>query len=161
MKKHILNTFAVNLNYAMALVKDVPDEKFCLQPGGVTNHPAFVLGHLAQSCDFAGTYWGAAPSCPKEWNELFGDKAKPTTDRSKYPKKDVLVKAFQDGHARVAKGFEGMSEDALNKSAGEDFAKWGFPTVGSFMVFMLTSHEATHLGQLSSWRRAGGFPSVY
>jgi hypothetical protein len=31
-----------------------------------------------------------------------------------------------------------------------------FPTVGDMIVFMMTSHEMDHLGQIAAWRRAMG-----
>jgi len=34
------------------------------------------------------------------------------------------------------------------------------PTRGDLLAHILTTHEATHLGQLSAWRRQLGFPPV-
>ena len=31
-----------------------------------------------------------------------------------------------------------------------------FPTIGDHVVFLMTSHEMDHLGQLAAWRRAMG-----
>ena len=31
-----------------------------------------------------------------------------------------------------------------------------FPTIGDMVVFLMTSHEMDHLGQLAAWRRAMG-----
>ena len=35
-----------------------------------------------------------------------------------------------------------------------------FPTVGSMVVFIMTSHEMDHLGQVAAWRRAAGLGSA-
>ena len=31
-----------------------------------------------------------------------------------------------------------------------------FPTVGDMIIFLMTSHEMDHLGQIAAWRRAMG-----
>lgn len=36
-----------------------------------------------------------------------------------------------------------------------------FPTKGHLVVYVLTSHEATHLGQLSAWRGGKGMGLVF
>jgi hypothetical protein len=161
MKKHILNTFALNLQYAQGLAKDIPDAKFCEQPGGVLNHPAFVLGHLAMSCDYAGGFLGLSPACPTAWKEVYAMSAKPLADRSKYPRKEELLKALEEGHARIAKAFESVADADLSKPSAPELAKWGFPTNGDMLIFLLTAHEGTHLGQLSMWRRAAGMPPLF
>jgi hypothetical protein len=161
MKKHVLNAFNANLHYAKRLVKDIPDEKFAEQPTGIANHPAFVIGHLANTADFLGTFFGNKPAGPAEWGKLFGMQSKPVGDRKAYPSKEVLVDAFEKAHARLAKAIDGASEEALNKPSAEDFVKLGFPTVGDLVIFLMLGHEGVHLGQLSTWRRVMGFPPLF
>lgn len=35
-----------------------------------------------------------------------------------------------------------------------------FPTVGDMVIFLMTSHEMNHLGQVAAWRRAMGLGSA-
>lgn len=161
MSKNVLTTFAFNLQYAQMLLADVPQEKMCEQPGGIANHPAWILGHLGSSCNFMGQLLGFDPVCPSEWDDLFGMSSQPTDDPAQYPSKDELLKKLQEGHACAAKAFVEVADENLkNPNPVEGLAPM-FPTVGDMVIFMLTCHEAIHLGQLSAWRRAQGLPSVF
>jgi len=31
-----------------------------------------------------------------------------------------------------------------------------FPTIGDFLVYLMSAHEGTHIGQLQTWKRAMG-----
>ena len=42
------------------------------------------------------------------------------------------------------------SDLTVEKSRGH------FPTVGDFVIFLMTAHEMDHLGQIAAWRRAMG-----
>lgn len=161
MNKSILATFGFNLQYTQMLLADVPQEKMCEQPGGLTNHPTWIVGHLAISCNFTGQLLGFDPVCPPEWDKLFGMESQPTNNPSQYPSKDELTKKLQEGHARAAKAFGEVAAEDLAKPNPVESLSPMFPTVGDMAVFMLTSHEAIHLGQISAWRRAQGLPSVF
>jgi hypothetical protein len=158
--KPILRTFAYNLDYARRLVADVPDEKMAYQPAPKTNHAIWCVGHLIGGCDFAGSLMGLSPSLPKAWEPLFGWNAAPQPERSAYPSKAEVLQALEAAHAKIADAF---AKFPLDKWADpfpiEQFRK-NLPTVGDALVMLLTSHEATHLGQLSAWRRVQGMPSV-
>ncbi|MCE9590428.1 MAG: DinB family protein [Planctomycetes bacterium] len=158
---NVLATYAFNLMYAQKLVADLKPEQACAQPGGVPNHAVWVIGHLAASCDFAGSFLNVAPKSPKDWGELFGNKSKPTTDASKYPPLTTLIAALEDGHKRVGDALAVAPESLLAGPCKVEGINKRFPTIGEVMTFMLSSHEAMHLGQLSAWRRASGLPSVF
>jgi len=161
MSKEVLTTFAFNLQYTQMLLADVPQEKMCEQPGGLTNHPAWIVGHLATTCNFMGQLLGFDPVCPPEWDKLFGRDSQPTSNPSQYPSKDELLKKLQEGHACATEAFGKMAPQDLEKTNPIESMVAMFPTLGDLVVFLLTSHEATHLGQLSAWRRAQGLPSVF
>ena len=164
MKSAILTTYAFNLTYARKLVEDVPADRMCEQPSidgkAVPNHAAWVIGHLANTCDFAGKLLGLEPAGPHEWAQLFGNRSSPVPDPSRYPDKDALLKALEEGHARVASAFTQVDQARLSARSEAGPAQF-FPTVGEMVTFIMTAHEATHLGQLSAWRRAIGLKSVF
>ncbi len=160
MKATILNSFRFNLMYAQRLVDDVPDDKWCAQPAGIPNHPAWVIGHLAVTSDFALKSLGGSPACPEAWGELFANGTTPVADAAKYPDKATLLQALEDGHGRVAAALEGATDAQLTAKL-ETGPKELFPTVGDLASFIMMGHEATHLGQLSAWRRAAGLGSVF
>ena len=86
--------------------------------------------------------------------------AKPLVDRSKYPAKAELLKALEEAHIRLADAVSKATPEALAEPAPERM-RARFPTVGHTILALMTSHEASHLGQLSAWRRALGMPSVF
>lgn len=156
----LFHTWNLNLDYAKRLIADVPDAKMTFQPAPKTNHAAWVIGHLACSCDFMSSMIGGKIVAPKEWETLFGWESAPTADPKRYPSKAELWKALEAGHVSLA--------DAVKKVPAADWAKpfpleamRGFtPTLGDGIVFILAAHENVHLGQLSAWRRVQGLPSV-
>lgn len=158
-------SYNMMLMYGQKLVADVPDEKMCAQPvaNRVMNHPAFLLGHLAwvngnRAAALSGQPAGAAAK--PEWKELFGMGATPSTDRAKYPSKAELLQAFEESHARLGEAAAKATPEAFAAPTPEPMRN-RFPTVGAMVLGLMTSHFATHLGQLSAWRRAMGFPSVF
>ena len=161
MHENILHAYAFNLGYARKLVGDVPDERMAEQPAGIPNHAAWIIGHLANTCDFAGQQLGLDPISPNQWAERFGNGSVPVADRSKYPAKAALLKALEDGHARVAEALGKADPKALEAENPVEGLRPAAPTVRDLLTFILTTHEAIHLGQLSAWRRAAGFGSVF
>jgi hypothetical protein len=159
----VLPAFKLNLWYSQKLVADVPDDHMCAQPvaGRVMNHPAFLLGHLAWAAgDVAADKIGLPPMCPAGWKDLFGMGATPLADRSRYPSKAVLLKTLEDAFARLGDAAPKASAELLAQPAPER-VRDRFPTIGALMVGLMTSHHASHNGQLSAWRRAMGFPPVF
>ncbi len=148
MRDLVLPTYNFNLTYAQKLAADVPD------------HPAFVLGHLAWASDNGLKVLGQEPALTAGWKELVIMGAKPLADRSRYPAKDVLLKALENAHARLASAVATVAPETFAQPAPERM-RARFPTVGNMLVGLMTAHEASHLGQFSAWRRAMGFPPVF
>jgi DinB superfamily len=151
--------FEQNLVYARKLVADLHDDQMTTQPVStcVLNHAAFIIGHLAWVCDFGVTLLGETAAIDPKWRDLFSLTAKPVSDRSVYPSKVVLVKAFEDAHTRLATVALAAKPELLQLPPPERFRN-RFPALAPLMLHMLTNHEAVHLGQLSAWRRACGLP---
>jgi hypothetical protein len=158
----VLPSYNFNLFYAQKLVADVPDEQMCAQPvpGRVMNHAAFLLGHLAWASENGVKLLGEESARAAEWRELFGMGATPLADRSRYPAKAALLRALEEAHAHLAAAAGKAKPEVLDQPAPERM-RGRFPTVRHMLVGLTTSHEASHLGQLSAWRRALGLPSVF
>lgn len=162
MRDHVLNTYAMTLNTARALVDDVPCERFAELPFDSAKHPGWVLGHLA----IAGAM-GAAhirepenPSpefkgVPSAW--MASCMGAPTTDRAAFGTKDELLAALDAAHADFAGRYSAASDDVLNSQFPNPDYRSFFPTIGSGMFYLMAHHEGYHLGQLSMWRRGAGF----
>jgi uncharacterized damage-inducible protein DinB len=156
-----LTLYAFNLTYCKLLVADVPDEQFAEQPAEGFNHPAWVLGHLAAVSDFGLQILGRKFALPAEWHQLFDPGTVPSPERALYPPKAELLAAYEAGHHRLAEAVAaGADPDRLARPNPVRQLRPVLPTLGDFLAHLLTTHEATHIGQLSAWRRQLGLASV-
>jgi hypothetical protein len=163
MFEHEASLYAFLLSYARQLVGGVADDQMTAQPAGLAlNHPAWILGHLGLSCDYALSMLGQPGIGPKDWLALFGPGTQPQSDRSIYPTKEELLAVLERGHQAVLEALPGADPTALAKPHGIPiaFLKEACPTKGHVICHLLTTHEATHIGQLSAWRRAMGLSGV-
>ena len=156
----VLRGYARNLDYANRLVADVPPEAMAAQPAPGMNHAAWVIGHLTFVCDLLGGVVGLAPAMPEAWLPIFNNESKPSADAAIYPDKATLVSALARGHARVAEAVATAGPEAMGRPLPDENFRKFLPTIGDAVVYLCTSHESVHLGQLSAWRRAQGLPSV-
>jgi hypothetical protein len=147
--------------YAAKLVADIPDDKMAGQPiPGITlNHAAWTLSHLAWANDNILSYLGQTSKFDS-LEKIAAMDTTPTSDRSQYPPKAELLKMLKDADTRLWAAVTSASADQLNTPTSENMRKM-FPTLGSLVIGLLTGHYSAHLGQLSAWRRAMGFPSVF
>lgn len=157
----VLHNYAFNLSYAGMLTADVDDEAMCRQPGGIINHPAWQLGHLAYASGFAAMMLGGEAALPESWADLFGRGSTPSDDRSKYPAKAELLATLARLHEQVSEALNGADPSLLAQPVPDEEFRALMPTVGDGLTYLLVSHEATHLGQVCAWRRVMGLPSVF
>jgi hypothetical protein len=163
MMNHVIFSINLGLKYAQGLCQDIPDNDFAGQPvaGATMNHPAWVIGHLAVSNDFGCAVLGKPiTACPPEWTPLFTIGSKPLPDRSLYPSKEALLAALAKSTENLNVALQQATPEKLASPSPEQLKAW-FPTVGDFVLYDLTTHAGTHLGQLSAWRRAKGMPSLF
>lgn len=146
--------------YARQLVADVPDEQLADQPVPGVNHPAWVLGHLTATADFALGLLGAKPVAPDGWAAAYAPGTVPGPVRDLYPSKGELLNAFEAAHGALAAAAAALDPAALARPNPVDGMRARFPTLGDLLTYVLTAHEAVHLGQLSTWRRAMGLAAV-
>lgn len=157
----VVHVYAINLGYTKKLVADLSDAQMIAQPvaGQTMNHATWVLGHLCMASNGAGVMLGLPPAVPEAWGALFGMKSTPLADGSRYPGKAELLSTLESLHERASIRVLKATLDELGQPSPER-ARARFPSVGDFVAFLMTSHESTHLGQLSAWRRAMGLPGV-
>jgi hypothetical protein len=158
----LMPVYTLNLNYGKMLAADLPDERWAAQPvaGMTMNHAAWTVGHLAFVHDGVAGMIGGTPALDESWKALFAPGTKPLPDRSAYPAGDVLLRAFEASHARLADAAARLTPEAAAGLPPERL-RARFPTIGHMTAGLMTAHFGTHLGQLSAWRRAMGLPSVF
>ncbi len=157
----VLKSNTLLLQYARMLLADIPDERLTEQPLPGVNHPAWILGHLALSTEMTLTSLGAAKTLPPDWAGKFGPGSKLSAARGDYPAREELLRAFEEGFARVRQRAAAATPEQLARPSTNAGMKEFLPTVGDGVVFALTGHLAGHLGQLSAWRRMIGVPPLF
>lgn len=157
----MLDLYGKNLDYALRLTANLPQEKWAHQPAPDMNHASWVIGHLARTSDVVGSMVDGKPSAqPENWGELFGPASKPSPDASTYADSATLLAALKTAHERVINALKTADAAVLYQPPAMERLRSRFPTTMSFVTFAMLSHESIHLGQLSAWRRVQGMPSV-
>jgi len=160
-RQGLLAQYKQNGEYAERLVADLSPAEMIAQPvPGVTmNHPAWVLAHLAAYPPvLTAMLEGGTPEDPA--THRYGRHSRPLDDAGEYPPKDALVAHFLTVRHTLAEAFDGAEVDRLGSPVTLERWRERWPSIWHACVTLMTTHEATHLGQLSAWRRAGGRPAV-
>jgi hypothetical protein len=162
MLQYEIKLYAFILDYVRKLTDDIAEADMAHQPLPGINPPVWILGHLAICTDYAAMLLGQSKDCPEEWHRRFGPGSTPPRSDEPRPSKDKLMLAIQRGHERVSHAAEKITPERLAERHAIDlaFLRESFNTVGEIVAHLMTTHPAFHLGQLSTWRRANGLPSV-
>ena len=157
---HVIYLYGFNLNFAKKLVGDVSPDQLCQQPGGVVNHPAWTLGHLASSSDHLAQFLGQDSALPEGWGDTFKTGGTPGTNAADYPSKEELLSTLEAQHNRVVEAVRATDQSTFAQAHPDEGTRKYFPTKGDMIIFLMTSHEMDHLGQVAAWRRAMGLGSA-
>lgn len=171
MSRSLGNTIADSLDqgrrYAQTLLAGIPAEQFArfAAPAGqpiVSNHPAFVFGHLALYPPKILKGVGGHPpdaGVPDSFLPLFAKEAvcQDDPDGSVYPPMEEIVTVFRTSHEAASENLRAAPDDVfgVENPVGGSFTE-RFPTVGSAITFYSGGHLLMHLGQISAWRRMAG-----
>lgn len=154
--------YAFTLAYLQRLMGDLDDSQL-----DTTHHPGghsarWILGHLAICTDYAAHILGQEKACPDSWHQAFGPGSKADGCPTPKPSKAELMRAIEEGHARVTAALPSAQPERLAKPHKLEIL-FGTPikTVGDLLAHLLSTHEAAHIGQLSVWRRQIGRPVLF
>ena len=147
------------IDYGTKLVADLSDEQMILQPRANINHPAWILSHLNAYLPIMQNLMKGEPF-PDPKDHPFGMQSSPQQDMSLYPGRSDLSRTFQEGNLAAAALLRELGEDALKQPV--QLKRWqeGMPVSGMALGYIMLAHQGIHLGQISAWRRAAGFPPV-
>lgn len=162
----IISNGRVTCGVAESQLAGIPAGRFARfsEPGGrriVSNHPAFVFGHLclypARAVALVGLE--ANPlAVPEAYGDLFEFQKECLDDPegSIYPPMDEIVETYRDRHTKALEILEAVPNDVLLGEHPDEQRRRRFPTIGTMVMFYFNNHPMLHLGQVSAWRRAEG-----
>ena len=156
----MLTLFAFTHQYAKLLVNDIDDADFARQPHAGMNHPAWILGHLVLAADLVPQLIGQESTTDEAWLATYGPGSNPSEDRGNYASKQQLLDMMESTYARASQLAAAATPEQLAAPNATPFLAKQLPTVGDLLGHLLTTHAASHLGQLSAWRRCVGKASV-
>ena len=156
MLQHVTYLYGFNLDSARSLVRDLTAEQMVAQPHGLINHPAWSLGHLTLTADHLAVLLGLESQAPAGWDKTFLTRSTPSGALADYPSKDELLAALAAQHERNTGAVLQADPSWFATPHPNEAHRKYFPTLGDLAVFMMTSHEMDHLGQMAAWRRAMG-----
>ena len=163
----IADSLSLGLGYAERLRSDIAAAQFArfARNGDdviVSNHPAFVYGHLslypARIIEQLGED-ASAWSASEAFNAVFSKDAtcKDDPDGSIYPAMEEIVTKFTSSYEAARDVLRAADDEkfhATNPQGGR--MQELFPTLGSMHAFYAGGHFMIHMGQLSAWRRMIG-----
>jgi len=158
--KPVLHSFAYCLDFLREQVEDVRPTDMVAQPNGIMNHPSWVIGHLAFSCQALGGEIGLPAWLPTAWAERFGTGSVPVADATVYDDKDESLRILHDAQSRITHAVKRLNDSQLDEPLPDEEYRVILPTVRHAVTQVLIAHPANHIGQLTIWRRAMGLPQM-
>lgn len=158
----------VSMSYARRLLTDISADQFArLAPGStgqvVSNHPAFVYGHLSiyASRILKDVGADAEPFVPSEkFVCLFSKDATCVDDPNGtiYPAMDVITERMLSGYEAVLEAIANVDDATYTAPNPDPKMRERFSSMASMHAFYLSGHIMIHMGQVSAWRRMIGLP---
>jgi hypothetical protein len=162
----IADSGKVSLGYAKRLIVGISPSQFGRFATGssgeiVSNHPAFVYGHLSlYACRIVEQLGKDASSIkPSElYTERFNHTANciDDADGTLYPPMDELVEKVVTGYEAAIDALNDADDSLFTIPNVNEAMRSKFATNGSMQAFYIGGHFMYHMGQVSAWRRMIG-----
>lgn len=156
----VLHGFAYSLEYLREQVADVPPADMAALPPGITNHPAWIIGHLTATFESLASVIGVTTWLPADWAARYGSGSVPVADAAAYEAKEKALAMLADAQMRVASAVRRLDEAKLDEPFPDTAYLEVFPTIRQVLVQVMVGHTAFHIGQISVWRKAMGLPAM-
>lgn len=154
-----LNEFMVK--YLVTLAGDLDEAELDRQLVEGMNPPRWILGHLAVYTDYGLRTFGQRFRCPIDWHRHYARGTESTSRPASTPTKSQLLVRITEGFAQIRDQCASADPTAMNQPHAVPFLKeTPIQTAGDVLSHLMTTHLATHTGQLSFWRRAVGRPRI-
>jgi uncharacterized damage-inducible protein DinB len=155
-----LNSF--NRHYLHRMIDSIADPELDSTFGPGSHSARWILVHLAIAVDYGFKQLDMPFVAPKEWHVAYGPGSDPASNAKLRPTKAELLKFIDDNYIKLC--IVSLDADSSKLSVAHTVPLlYDTPvkTKGDLLAHILTTHFATHVGQLSSWRRLLGLPPLF
>ncbi|NNM85115.1 MAG: DinB family protein [Phycisphaerales bacterium] len=162
MSQEIISAIEQCRGMLLGYLNGIPDARAAEQPAGQVNHPAWTLGHLLLvENSVVHMLSGKAPvDLPANWSELYGMGSKPVSTRSIYQPLEFYVTKLAATRVGMVAAVKALKAEDFAKPFPDEKLRSFLPTIGRAVLFAGLVHEGYHAGQIASWRKAAGLPSI-
>lgn len=149
--------------YGQGLIDNIDPQKVFVPLAERGSHPAWIFGHLCWSGLSMASMLGDEPAGAEAQAlaPLFGEKVDVSPSATRYPSWREITEQWRKTHERLDAAAAHLPAERLADATPIAELAETLPTVGDLVTFMLSAHEAMHLGQISAWRRAQGMPPLF
>lgn len=133
---------------------ELDDSLWFVQPHGQIHHPAWTVGHLCVTGGRCVGMLGGTDPNAEDFVERFGNGSTPSGDASGHPSNSTLLHLYRSIHSEVHELAASFPAERLNELNPIERLRRFQPTLGNIVEFMLGAHEAYHIAQFFSWKRA-------
>ena len=109
----VLHSFRYANDFLREQVANVSERDLVALPPGLSNHPAWVVGHLTHSCELLGGVIGVKPWLPASYEKLFGAGSLPVADAQVYGPREAVLTQVLVGHTSHHVGQVGVWRKAM------------------------------------------------
>jgi len=159
----LIQSFRKNQDYGLRLTGDLTDAQAIQEPAGerdlAVNHPTWCLSHLNVYLPvIQAVIKGESFEDPK--GHRYGMQSSPVHSLDEYEPLATVRNKWDQGHDLVCDLLANADDSVFEKSV--QMERWAqvMPNAGICLPYLMLNHENIHLGQISTWRRVMGLPSV-
>lgn len=140
----------------LSMIDEIPDDQMG-QCDGDANPPSWILGHLVIANEFGCLTLGQDAPLAEGYMPVFGPGS---PARGDHPAKATLVRHYEESRDRFVKAVQSATPEQLAAPRESPILREKLPLAIDMIGHLLTTHQAMHIGQLSSWRRTRGMASI-
>jgi hypothetical protein len=158
---------AIRQAYAMCdrwvgLIEDMRSNPLAQIGPNAPNHPLWVLGHVTVVEGRLHKTLLGTPNPVEHWKPLFDAGSQPSCDPSAYPSFDEVLAKYRELRKKTLAYLDELGEAGLDRPIDRPppGLEKAFTTVGVGLM-TIAMHQAFHMGEAATARRAAGKAPVF
>ena len=145
--------------YLQRLLSDIHETQ--LDDGPIAGLHSFrwILCHLAVTGDMGRVMLGQDKRCPAAWHAAYGPRSSGVSHDKIRPSKAELLEQLEAVYQQLQELYESAPAELLSQAHPVGLlSQTSIRSNGDLLAHLLTTHFASHVGQLSAMRRAWDWP---